>query len=218
MYPNYAFSQYGNWYANCPCYANSYDYYRNYATEYYNYRQQSVRGQATWTTGGTITKCGIPWTDNQSMTVAVGEGSPYQCGQTLKVRNLSMPGREVLVEVVDTVPGYPANRINLQKKAFEALGANPDQGVINIEIIPSPQLELEKWGKYLLEITQTAYPGYNVTEYNTIGKTQLTPTETKETYEFILQSPQERIKIRGNVIYNTNTERIISFDINEVNE
>lgn len=215
MYPNYYYSQYGN----SPYQGDPYDdYYRNPSRQP-GYRQQSVRGQATWTNGGQITKCGIPWSDNDYMTVAVAPYSQYRCGETLKVRNLAAPAREVLVEVVDTVPGYPANRINLHRKAFEALGAKLEQGVINVEIIPSPELGQEKWGKYLLEVTQTAYPGYNVIEYNTIGKAQISPTQTKETYEYILQSkqtPQERIKIQGNVIYNTNTDRIISFHINEV--
>lgn len=218
MYPNYFTMQNANQYVNRPYQANPYyDYYRDYSTyPYYMERQQPVRGQATWTEGGQVTKCGIPWSDNQYMTVAVGENTPYGCGDILKIRNLSIPGREVLVEVVDQVRGYPANKINLQKKAFQALGASLEQGVINIEIIPSPELEQEKWGKYLLEVTQTAYPGYNVIEYNTIGKNQVSPTQMKETYEYILQSPQEKIKVQGNVIYNMNTDRIISFDINEV--
>ncbi|WP_188455580.1 DUF3889 domain-containing protein [Virgibacillus oceani] len=210
-YP-YAYNPY---YAHLPY--STYD--RHYSTyPYYDYpvRQQSVRGQATWTEGGQVTKCGIPWSSNQNMTVAVGENSPYQCGQTLKVTNLSTPARDVLVTVVDQVPNYPENKINLHRKAFEALGANLNQGIINVEINPTPELEQEKWGKYLLEVAQTAYPGYNVSEYNKTGETQLSSNQTRETYEYILQGPQERIKIRGTVIYNPNTDRIISFDIKEI--
>ncbi|WP_099158229.1 DUF3889 domain-containing protein [Virgibacillus ndiopensis] len=192
-------------------YDRNYPYYNNYLD-----RQQPVRGQATWTEGGQVTKCGIPWSSNQYMTVAVGENSPYQCGQTLKITNLTTPTRDILVTVVDQVPSYPANKINLHRKAFEALGANTSQGVINVEISPSPELEQEKWGKYLLEVTQTAYPNYNVTEYNKIGETQLSSNQTQETYEYVLQSSQERIKVQGTVIYNPNTDRIISFDIKEV--
>ena len=195
-------------------------YYYNRSYPFYSYdtmRQQPVRGQATWTEGGPVTLCGIPWSDNEYMTAAVGKNSPYQCGQTIKIRNLSTPGsREVLVTVVDQVAGYPANKISLHRRAFAALGVNSDVGVIDIEIIPSPELEQEKWGKYLLGVTQTAYPGYNVTEYQTISKTEVSPEQTKETYEFILQSPQERIKVRGSVIYNPQTDRIISFDLQEV--
>lgn len=47
-----------------------YDYYRNLHLYPYNqYRQQPIRGQATWTDGGQVTKCGIPWSDNEYMTV-----------------------------------------------------------------------------------------------------------------------------------------------------
>lgn len=180
-------------------------------------RQQAIRGQATWTNGGPVTKCGIPWSTNEYMTVAVGENTPYECGEMIKVKNLSVAGeREVIVTVVDRVAGYPFNRINLHRRAFEALGANPSIGIVNVEITPHPQLEQEKWGKYLLEVTQVAYPSYQVTDYQSIEKTQDSPTETKEVYEFTLQSPQEQIKVRGTVVYNPKTDRIISFDIMEV--
>ncbi|WP_226037796.1 DUF3889 domain-containing protein [Aquibacillus saliphilus] len=192
------------------------EHHRNYlGYSYYGYRQQVIRGQATWTEGGQTTKCGIPWSENQYMTAAVGEDTPYQCGQTLKIRSLST-GRELIVTIVDTVPGFPPNRINLHQKAFVALGANPDVGLINIEIDSSPELEEEKWGKYLLEVTQTAYPSYHVVEYSSVAKTEVSPDQTKETYQYTLQSPQETIKVRGNVIYNPITDRIISFDIEEV--
>lgn len=180
-------------------------------------RQQPIRGQATWTEGGQVTECGIPWSDNLFMTAAVGENSPYKCGQTLKIRNISTPGqREVVVTIVDKVRGYPPNKINLHRRAFEALGANLNLGVINIEITPSPELEEEQWGKYLLELTETAYPKYVVRDYNFISKNQLSGDKVKETYEFILQSPTENIKVTANVIYNAKTNRVISFDLEEL--
>jgi hypothetical protein len=103
------------------------------------------------------------------MTAAVGVNTPYQCGQALKI-TYPPTQRVLVVTVVDRVPDYPPNRINLHRKVFEALGANPDLGIINVEITPSPELEQERWGKYLLEVTQSAYPTYNVTEYRTVGK------------------------------------------------
>ncbi|EKN63517.1 DUF3889 domain-containing protein [Schinkia azotoformans] len=180
-------------------------------------RQRPIRGQATWTTGGQVTKCGIPWSKNEYMTVAVGENSPYKCGQTLKIRNLTSPGqREIIVTIVDTVAGYPANKVNLHRNAFIALGANPSIGVINVEIIPSPELEKERWGKYLLEIIKTAYPTYNVTDFHFIRKTHVSPSQTKETYEYIVHSGQDNIRIQGNVVYNPNTDRVTSIDFKEI--
>lgn len=207
-----------NWYENHPYQAAPYGYYGGHPTNpyYMDNRQQPVKGQATWTEGGQVTKCGIPWSANKYMTAAVGGDSPYQCGQTLKIKHQTT-GRGVLVTVVDQVPGYPANKINLHRRAFEALGANPSQGVINIEIVPSPELEQQKWGKYLLEVVQISHPGYNVTEYNKIDEVQLTSEQIRETYEFILQSPQERIRVHGRVIYNSKTDRIVSFDVRELN-
>lgn len=197
-------------------------YYYNHA--YYGHpyqlghqRQKPIKGQATWTEGGQVTKCEIPWSHNSFMTAAVGVNTPYKCGQALKIRNLTTPGyREIIVTVVDQVPGYPPNKINLHRKAFEALGANPAMGVIKVEIISSPELEEEKWGKYLLEVTMTAYPGFNVTDYKSLGKTQISSEQTKESFDFSLQSPRERIKVRGTVIYNPITDRIISFNLEEV--
>jgi hypothetical protein len=217
MYPNYSFLPNAYPYENNPYHVNPYDYLEAYS-EYPDYtnRQQSIKGQATWTDGGTVTQCGIPWSRNRYMTAAVGTNTPYKCGQSIKIRNLSIPGsREIIVTVVDQVAGYPANRINLHRRAFEALGANPSLGVINVEIIPSPELEQQKWGKYLLEVAQTAYPGYNIVDYKSVRKTHVSPQQIKETYEFILQSPRERIRVRGNVVYNPTTDRVISFKLVE---
>ncbi|WP_249870033.1 DUF3889 domain-containing protein [Oceanobacillus saliphilus] len=216
MYPNQPNIRYLNQHYHYPTAPYGQQTYNLYSPNSFD-RQQAIRGQATWTEGGQVTKCEIPWSDNEYMTAAVGEDSPYQCGEILKIRNISAPlGREILVKVVDQVVGYPPNRINLHRRAFQALGVNPDVGVLNIEIIPSPELELEKWGKYLLEVTQTAYPGFNITEYAATDKTVVSASQTKETYEFILQSQQETIRVQGNVIYNPITDRIISFDIKEI--
>jgi hypothetical protein len=195
-----------------------YDYDRSYSLYPYDqYRQQPVRGQATWTDGGQVTKCGIPWSDNEYMTASVGTNAPYRCGQTLKIRNLSSPSqKEILVKIVDQVSSYPANKINLHRRAFLALGSNPSVGVINVEITPSPEVEQEEWGRYLLTITQAAYPSYRVTDYQFIRKSQESSTRTKQMYEFTLQSPQETIKVQANVLYDSNTNRVISFDLNEV--
>ncbi|MBM7552577.1 DUF3889 domain-containing protein [Thalassobacillus pellis] len=191
--------------------------YRAYPQFHYYpiYRQQTVAGQASWTEGGSVTQCGIPWSQNANMTVAVGQNSPYQCGQTLKVRNPAN-GREVIVTVVDQVPNYPRNKLNLHREAFQALGANLDAGIINVEITPSPELEEEKWGKYLLEITQAAYPNYGITNYETVSKTQVSANEMRETYEYVLQSQQETINVQGVVTYNPTNDRILSIDIREV--
>ncbi|MGY4688725.1 DUF3889 domain-containing protein [Salibacterium sp. K-3] len=181
----------------------------------YEQRQQTVQGQATWTDGGPVTKCGMSWSDYQYMTAAVGESSPYSCGQNLKVR-YPATGREMIVTVVDEVGGYPPNRLNLHRRVFEALGADPAMGVIPIEIIPSPEFEEERWGKYLLEITQNAYPNYNVIDYQALETTQVNQNQTRKTYEFTLQSPQETRKIRAGVTFNPDTDRVVSFDIQEM--
>lgn len=100
-------------------------------------RQKKVKGTAIWTKGGKVTKCNIPWTYNNSMTVAVGDNSPYKCGQALKIKNLSIPEpKEILVVVVDEVKGFPPNKLNLHEKAFEALGSSTGVGSIKIEITP----------------------------------------------------------------------------------
>src|SRR5690625_2643735 len=126
MYSYDKFLPYGNQYMNNPYQLQPHFHMPLYNDQQtYSYvtdRQQAIRGQATWTNGGPVTKCGIPWSTNEYMTVAVGENTPYECGEMLKVENLSIAGeREVIVTVVDRVAGYPANRINLHRRAFEAL-------------------------------------------------------------------------------------------------
>ncbi|MDL4843256.1 DUF3889 domain-containing protein [Aquibacillus rhizosphaerae] len=215
MYANYPYFSYGNPNVTYPTGQEKYEHWNANPVPYSYLRQQPIQGQAYWTDGGPITQCGIPWSTNQFMTAAVGATTNYQCGETLKVKNISN-NREVIVTIVDKVPGFLANQINVHRKAFETLGANPSIGVINVEMTYSPELEQEKWGKYLLEITQAGYPSYNVTEYNLVNKTNVSPTQEKEVYEFILKSSQETKKVRGNVAYNPRTDRIIAFDIQEV--
>ncbi|ALX47896.1 hypothetical protein AOX59_04330 [Lentibacillus amyloliquefaciens] len=203
-----------------PYFKNMYPFaYRPYESQQYNFydpdfRQQQVSGQATWTEGGRITQCGIPWSDNLYMTAAVGENSSYQCGETLQII-YPVTGRSVLIEVVDKVPNYPQNRLNLHRRVFEALGANPQQGVIDIQIHPISNLNQQQWGRYLLRIVQSAYSGYSVAGQTFIGKTEESPTRTEETYEYQLQSGQETITVRARAIYNPRNNRIISIDISE---
>ncbi|WP_089740607.1 DUF3889 domain-containing protein [Gracilibacillus ureilyticus] len=196
-------------------YYNPYYQHDTLDNHWHLFRQNYITGQATWTNGGNVTQCGTQWSYNQFMTAAVSTNSPYVCGQSIKVRN-PQNGREVIVTIVDKVPGSPVNTINLHQRAFETLGANTSIGVIPIEFQPSPELEQEKWGKFLLELTQTAFPQYNVTEYKFAGRTQFAEDQIEEIYEYTLQSAQDRVNIRGSVIYNPATDRVISFGIAEI--
>ncbi|MDX8045090.1 DUF3889 domain-containing protein [Gracilibacillus sp. S3-1-1] len=189
-----------------------YPYYPQYA---YDVRQQMVDGVAAWTDGGSITQCGIAWSHNQYMTVAVSSNSPYQCGQTIKVRN-PQNAREVTVTVVDTIPNAPPTGMNLHRRAFEALGANPSVGLLDVQFEAPQESDQARWGEYLLAVTQVAYPQYHVTDYRPIERTQLAHDQLREVYDYALQSLQERITARGTVVYNPITERIASFDIKEL--
>lgn len=206
-YQSRAYSHYPN---NNPYHLNT--TYTTYAT--YDVRQQNVQGQATWTEGGPITQCGIPWSHNDYMTVAVGFNTPYQCGQSLKI-TYPATQREIIVTVVDKVPDFPQNKVNLHRRAFEALGADVEAGIINVDITPAPEFEEGRWERYLLRIIQTAYPMYRVIDSQFVESVQLSPTEAKEIYEYTLQSPQETIMLEGTVTYNPQTNRMLSFDITE---
>lgn len=197
-------------------YANSYAYPPEQFGYSNNISQKRVRGQATWTEGGKTTKCGISWSYNNYITTAVGPNSPYKCGQTLKVSNISISTpKEIVVTVVDTVQGFPPNRLNLHKKAFEALGSPTSVGIIEIEITPMPDKEYGKWGKVLLGLTKNIYPNYNVVDFKFVSSQKISKTKTKETFDYILQSPQKKLKVRVTVIYNPKTEKIISINFED---
>lgn len=221
MYPNYPYSynQYPGYYIPQPYHDYYRSYYGNAYNPYYAYNdyRQPVSGKATWTEGGAVTKCNIPWSRDDYMTVAVGEGAPYQCGQKITVKNMSSGDQqEIEVTVVDQVVGYPPNKINLHRKAFEALGAKLDAGVIDVEISVYSQMESSKWGNYLMTVTQSAYPDYQISDYKAVGKTEVSSERTKVTYEFVLQAPQGMLKVRSSVVYNPKTGRMVSFDIKEM--
>ena len=55
----------------------------------------------------------------------------------LLVKNISIDKpKEVLVIVVDEVKGYAPTKLNLHKKAFEALGSQASVGIIEVEFYP----------------------------------------------------------------------------------
>ncbi|MFD1849888.1 RlpA-like double-psi beta-barrel domain-containing protein [Oceanobacillus bengalensis] len=202
MYP---YNPYMNNYRNNDPYFNSFEH------------RQTITGQATWTEGGQVTKCNIPWSDYNQMTAAVGEDSPFRCGQIIKVRNLSAPvGREVFVKIVDEVQGYPINRINLHRAAFAALGINPSVGVINVEMTPLSNEQEKNWADYFISVVETAFPAYTVSNYEHVGKSGGSSSQTKDSYEFMLESPQGSKHIAGDLVYDANTNDVISLLIRQV--
>ncbi|ADU30546.1 RlpA-like double-psi beta-barrel domain-containing protein [Evansella cellulosilytica] len=191
-----------------------YHFYRGEnAYPYYGWRQQPMRSQATWTDGGEVTSCGLSWSQNNNMTVAVSYGSPFQCGQRLKVRNLSNE-KELVVIVVDHLQSDDTSKITLHKKAFEALGENLETGIIHVEV--SPEIESVGSEQYLLPLIQSAYPNYHVVSYEQKEQTELNTGNVKETIQFILQSNVERIVVEGSFIINPRTNRVVSFEISEL--
>src|SRR5699024_11255402 len=118
----------------------------------------------------------------------VGDTAPYKCGETLRIRNLSMPGGcESVVKVVDQVEGYPENKVNLHRRAFEALGAPLDLGVIDVEIVPPNMSDQDRWEDLLLTTAQPMYPNYRVFDYRSIGNQHFFTPDVEDTYEFILE-------------------------------
>lgn len=180
-------------------------------------RQQPVQGQATWTDGGQMTKCMIPWSDQNYMTAAVGTDSPYRCGQILKIRNLSTSHpKEIFVKVVDQVPQAPATVLNLHRQAFLALGSPLSQGIINIEILPTTNQDEAQWRNYVLSVTQAAYPNYAITDYQLVDNYPISTNQTIRTYQFQLKSAHEEILVRGNILYHPQTQRVFSVDMKEM--
>ncbi|RKL65676.1 DUF3889 domain-containing protein [Salipaludibacillus neizhouensis] len=177
-------------------------------------RQQRVRGEATWTEGGEVTKCGIPWSHSQYMTVAVAANTPYRCGETLIVKNLSEPEQEIAVTVVDQIGESGQGNITLHRKAFEALGADVEEGIIPVEILPSNDTNQESRATYLLNVIQSAYPRFNIVSYQSIDNEEIFRDEVKEIYEYSLLSPSsEQVLVRTNLIFNPFTNKMISIDI-----
>lgn len=230
MYPHYPYyshvnqSQYNkspqqenyhNPYVQQPYYSRSYT--ANTSYPYSMDRQQPVRGEATWTEGGEVTRCGIPWSHNQFMTVGVGANTPYRCGETLVVRNLSDPEQQISVTVVDQIGDADQDIITLHRTAFEALGADVEVGIINVEILPSNDTAQESRATYLLGVVQSAYPGYTVESYQSLEQSEVSRDQVKETYELSLQSPsQEQLLVRSNLVYNPSTNQMLTFDVKGV--
>lgn len=177
-------------------------------------RQQTMHGQATWTVGGQETKCGIPWSRNNYMTAAVGEASPFTCGQTVNVKN-PQNNTEISVLIVDEVRGYPAERINLHRRAFEALGADLNVGIIQVEMEPMAVTEEGRFGERLERMIQLAYPNEALSNYDPVDMMRTETGQVRETYDFMLDAEGETRMVRGEVVYYPETDRIVSINLQE---
>ncbi|WEG11043.1 RlpA-like double-psi beta-barrel domain-containing protein [Pullulanibacillus sp. KACC 23026] len=183
-------------------------------------REKPVKGEATWTDGGSITKCNIPWSDNHYMTAGVGTNSPYKCGEMLHVKNLSNQ-KEINVIVVDEISSNHPKRITLHRKAFEALGAKLEEGLIHIEIVPvsksaSHTTGRSEWVNYLVNVTRAAFPHYIVKGYRPIEERQYTPSHIQESFDFFLQSQSGTKFVRGTVLFDVTSNQVLSVDLKEL--
>lgn len=201
-------------YEGNPYYWNPYHAPSHETMVHWEERQQMVHGQATWTVGGQETKCGIPWSRNQYMTAAVGETSPFTCGQIVKVRNLQN-GREISVMIVDEVRGFPANRINLHRRAFEALGADLNMGILNVGIEQSTGMEQGRFVSRLEGIVQTVYPNALPHDFQSVETLRTETGHIKEVYDFVMNSNGEESLVRGEIVYLPNTDHIVSLYLEE---
>lgn len=187
------------------------------AHPYNRFRQPTIRGQATWTEGGQVTKCNIPWSENEYMTAAVGESSPFQCGETIKIRNLQAPfGREIYVKIVDEVEGYPEEKINLHRKAFEALGINPNVGIVQVEMTPISQDEERNWEQYILQIAQSTFPNSTITNLDFVRKSSPNTSQTMSTYLVTLDNMQRLFQVEASVTYETPSNRVMSVQLKRI--
>lgn len=182
------------------------------------YERQPMRGIATWTNGGNVTKCGMPWSTNNFMTVAVSPNSPYSCGEKLRIRNLSTPSqRTITVTVVDEIASYGPHQISLHRRAFEALGAHPSIGILHVEIEPNNSVEYEKWGKLLLSVVKASYPSADVTDYEFVDATDLQDGRRQELFDFIVEQDNTRKRVRAMIIFHPATDQISTIHLQETN-
>ncbi|MDQ0159353.1 RlpA-like double-psi beta-barrel domain-containing protein [Alkalibacillus salilacus] len=185
-----------------------------YAPMRQNYDGETISGDTTWTEGGSVTKCNLAWSDMNHMTTAVSADSPYTCGQLLNVK-FEDTGKEVTVKVVDTVAGYPPNRLNLHRKAFEALGANLDWGIIPIRISVVPTDGNGQLRDVLWNVLGQTYPGATIKNSQWQGEENVSGGYRKESYLFTLGTSEGDITVRGDVVFHPNTKRIRSINLTE---
>ncbi|MET3684327.1 rare lipoprotein A [Alkalibacillus flavidus] len=169
----------------------------------------SVAGDATWTEGGEVTKCNLSWSDMNNMTTAVSPNSPYQCGDLLKVTYLET-GQSITVKVVDSVSGYPKNRLNLHRQAFQALGANLDLGVIPVVISRVSASNGSRYEQMLMNMMQAAFPNARMKQSRQTNKEQMSGGRMKETYEMVLETEVSDVTMQGDVVYHPTSQQVQS--------
>jgi len=175
-------------------------------------RQKVVRGQATWTEGGQYTKCGIPWSYNGFMTGAVGENSPYRCGEVIQVSSPET-GKAIHVTVVDEVQGYPSNKINLHRRAFEALGANLDVGILDVQIVPGSTGEDGRLEEKLEEVVRFVYPNATIRSYQPIDRKLTEVRDIQEKSDFVLEVNGKKRTVRGEMTYQPESGEVVSIHL-----
>lgn len=73
-----------------------------------------------------------------------------------------------------------------------------------------------KWGKIAVEVAKLNYPDSKISDYQYKGREEITDTQSKDTFELKIQSKDRTFTAKVMILFNPQTESLLSFSIEEV--
>ncbi|MEH7222741.1 DUF3889 domain-containing protein [Bacillus sp. JJ1566] len=76
--------------------------------------------------------------------------------------------------------------------------------------------DYEKWGKIAVDIAKLNYPDSKISDYQYKGREEITDKQSKDTFELTVQTKGRTLKARVMILFNPQTESLLSLSIEEV--
>ncbi|MEH7381499.1 DUF3889 domain-containing protein [Bacillus sp. JJ1533] len=76
--------------------------------------------------------------------------------------------------------------------------------------------DYEKWGKIAVEVTKLNYSDSRISDYQYRGREEITDKQSKDTFELTIQSKDRTFTARVMILFNPQTESLLSLSIEEV--
>ncbi len=76
--------------------------------------------------------------------------------------------------------------------------------------------DYEKWSKMAIEVAKLNYPDSRISDYQYKGREEITDKQSKDTFELTVQSKDRTFKAKVMILFNPQTESLLSFSIEEV--
>lgn len=78
------------------------------------------------------------------------------------------------------------------------------------------QNDYEKWGRIAVEVAKENYPDAEISDYQYVGREEISAMQARDTFRLQVKEDQRTFQINVGILFNPQTDRLISLSIEEV--